>query len=145
MLCPRGEGQLTEVLGWNVCLMSLEVGKKSKAVCSWWEKGIRKRMFLVGAWELKEEWTTVCSGWKNWGKRRSWKREILNMWHGRRKEVTEREVMESRCLHVEDIGEIPIWRVKEMQGSRVRRRMIHGSKKPTWDDRCSPTGAWRIT
>lgn len=23
--------------------------------------------------------------------------------------------MESRCLHVEDIGEIPMWRAKEMQ------------------------------
>lgn len=109
-LVYRGSGMKLE----KRCLMSLKMGKKSRAVCSWWEKGIRKSMFLVGEWELKEEWTTVCSGWKNWGKWRSWKREILSMWHGR-KGVTEREVMESRCLHVEDIGEIPMWRAKEMQ------------------------------
>ena len=24
--------------------------------------------------------------------------------------------MESRCLNVEDIGEIPMWRVKEIEG-----------------------------
>lgn len=46
---------------------------------------------------------------------RSWKREILNIWHGRKKGVTEREVMESRYLHIEDIGEIPVWSVEEMQ------------------------------